>query len=348
MIKSIIRIAIILAGVLIVVLGRGLFFYSGSYSAPPTEMPGYESIVVPPVPTSEFSDVYEEGKGVILVDLAHHNAFDKEELNVLILRLVSRGLTIKFFSAEDDLEKELLGEGEGEEEEEEEEEEALEEELPGEEENLADEPLGEGEGEEGDLKEEPISEKQAEEEPIDEEAEEVSGADAFIVISPRYEFSKDEKETVGKFVDEGGKLLLIADPPRYGEMNSLSMDFGLLFEPDYLYNMKENEINYKNIFVTEFKENDITKELEKIALYTAGSISSANSSISFVDENTFSSVVETRKRLSPIALAQESKVLAIYDLTFITEPYNGILDNNQLISNVADWLMSTVEGAEIK
>ncbi|MBA7713006.1 hypothetical protein ES703_122001 [subsurface metagenome] len=131
-------------------------------------------------------------------------------------------------------------------------------------------------------------------------------------------------------------------------MNSLSIKFGLIFEPDYLYNMKENEINYRNIFVAGFKENDITKELEKIALYTAGSISSADNGIAFVDENTFSSMVETRKRLSPIALTQESKVLAIYDLTFITEPYNGILDNNQLISNVADWLMSTAEGAGAK
>ncbi len=41
-----------------------------------------------------------------------------------------------------------------------------------------------------------------------------------------------------------------------------------------------------------------------------------------------------------MAQAEESKVLAIYDLTFMTEPYNGILDNNQLIANIADWLAS--------
>jgi len=39
--------------------------------------------------------------------------------------------------------------------------------------------------------------------------------------------------------------------------------------------------------------------------------------------------------------AQESKVLAIYDLTLMTEPYNGILDNNQLIANIADWLANS-------
>jgi hypothetical protein len=116
-----------------------------------------------------------------------------------------------------------------------------------------------------------------------------------------------------------------------------------MFEADYLYNMKENEINYRNIFITEFKESEITKDLEKISLYTAGSITSADSGIAFADEDTFSSVIETRTGLSPIALVNECKILAIYDLTFMTEPYNGILDNNQLISNIADWLVGPAE-----
>jgi len=322
LVRSILRrIGIVLIGVivgaLIVVLGRGLFFYSGFYSAPPSEMPSYGLVVVPPAPTTEFSDVYEEGEGIILIDLAHDNAFDKEELNVLILRLVSRGLTIKFFRAGDDPKEELLGEKEEEEEEE-----------------LEEEPAQEGE--------EPTTEEESLEEPAKAEnlEEELTIPDAFVVICPQIEFSKEERETVDEFLNNGGKLLLIADPTRYGEMNSLSIKFGLIFEPDYLYNMKENEINYRNIFVSEFGENEVTEELKKIVLYTAGSISSADSGIAFVDENTFSSVVETRKKLSPIALAQESKVLAIYDLTFMIEPYNGILDNNQLISNIADWLAS--------
>ncbi len=299
--KSIlIRIAIVLAGILVLFLGRGFFFYSGVYSPPPSEMPSYENIIAPAVPSTEFSDVYEEGEGIVLIDLAHDNTLDIEDLNVLMLRLVSRGLTIEFFNVGDDLEEKLLGE-EDEEDEEEGDEEDLEEELP---------------------------------------------ADTFIIVCPQGEFSKEERETIGKFVDDGGKLLLIADPTRLGKMNSLSLDFGLIFEPDYLYNLKENEANYRNIFVTGFKENVITKNLEKIALYTVGSISSAEYGIALVDENTFSSLIESRRELSPITLGKEGKVLAIYDLTFITEPYNGILDNNQLISNIADWLAIPAEEEE--
>ena len=321
------RIVIVIIVILIVLLGRGFFYYSGFYQAPTSEMPIYEQVIAPAVPSTEFSDIYEEGEGIILIDLAHGNSFDIEELNVLTSRLVSRGLTIKLLSAEDDLKKELLGE-------EKKEDEVLE---KGEESNK-DESLEEGKE---NNKEEDLEEGKENNE--EEDQKEKPPADAFTIVCPQEGFSNEEKETINEFVNNGGKLLLIADPTRRGKMNSLSLDFGLIFEPDYLYNMKENEINYRNIFVSEFKENEITKNIGKIALYTAGTITSVDGGIAFVDENTFSSLIETRRKLSPIALAQELEVLAIHDLTFLTEPYNGILDNNQLISNIADWLTSPAE-----
>ena len=299
MIRSIvIRFAIVLILILIVLLGKTFYYYSGFYSPPPGEIPSYEQIFTPPAPSTDFSDSPTPMEGTVLIDLAHDNTFDIEELNVLTLRLISRGLTIESLTEEGELEEELLDE----------EEELQEEEL----------------------------------------AEKLAAADAFIVVCPQQEFSKDEREAVEEFVNNGGKLLLISDPTRRGKINSLSLGFGLIFEPDYLYNMKEYETNYRNIFVSEFGENEITGKLEKIALYTVGSISSDNCSIAFVDQNTQSSLIETRKELSPLALADESKVLAIHDLTFIIEPYNGILDNNQLIANIADWLASPADSGKVK
>jgi hypothetical protein len=283
------RIVAVIIGILVILLGRGFYYYSGFYSAPPIEMPSFEHAVLPMQPSTEYSDTYEKGEGTILLDLAHDNAFELDELGVPLSRLAARGLTIDFLAKE---EKEA----------------------------------GAEEGLEGELK----------------------GMNAFITVCPKEKFSKEEKETIRNFVEDGGKLLLVADPTRVSEINSLSLDFGLIFEPDYLYDMKENDANFRNIFITEFKENEITKDLEKIALYTAGSITSSDYGIAFVGGNTFSSLIETRRKLSPIALTMDSKVLAVYDFTFMTEPYNGILDNNKLISNIADWLASPTKKAESK
>jgi len=324
------RIAIVLIGIVVIVLGRGFFYYTGFYAPPPSELPSYEHIVVPPAPLGEFADnISDNISRTILIDLAHDNNFEIEELNVLMLRLISRGLTVRLFRVKDDLGEELLGEEEEEEEEKEGEEDLEEtEEKANQSENVSN---GKKEGaDQG-------------EEVLDEEKE-LPGA--FIVVCPQEEFSKGDKETTVEFVENGGKLLLIADPTRRSEINSLSLDFGLIFERDYLYNMKENEINYRNIFVNEFKENEVTKNLEEIVLYAAGSISSADGGIAFVDRNTFSSLIETVRKLSPIAITKEAKVLAVHDLTFMAEPYNGVLDNNQLISNIADWLAIPVEEEE--
>ncbi|UCG10531.1 MAG: hypothetical protein JSW30_01415 [Dehalococcoidia bacterium] len=305
-----IRVAVVLVGILLVLLGRGLFCYRGFYTPPPPRLPSYEHVVIPQAPSGEFYDEITEGEGIVLIDLAHENSFEIEELNVLLLRLISRDMTIRFLDAEDDLGKELIGK----------------------------EILEEEEDEEADQNDGSVNKEEAE--PEGEVAKELP--DAFVIVCPGAEFSAEERGAISEFVEGGGKLLLIADPTRQSRLNSLSFDFGLLFEPDYLYNLKENDINYRNIYITHFVENEITEDLAKIVLYTAGSISSVDGGIARVDENTFSSLIETRRELSPIALTEEAKVLAISDFTFMAEPYNGAHDNNRLIANIADWLASPV------
>ncbi len=292
------KLALLLAGIVVVLLVKGIFYYGGFYSPSARETPDYGALVPAEPPLTKFSDVVSgEHKGTILIDTAHKNSFVPEELSVLLSRLISRGLTVRFTTAQDSLSKELLGKDNG--------------------------------------GKTPVAVK-----PSSGEKEEPPPL-AFIVISPDSEFTRDEKKTVREFLDKGGKLLLISDPTRPSKINSLALDCELIFEDDYLYNMQENELNYRNIFVKDFKSNVVTKDLKKIALYTAGSITSNTGGIAFTDENTFSSRIETRKNLSPMALTDKPAVLAVYDLTFMTEPHNGIADNNQLITNIAIWLSSS-------
>jgi hypothetical protein len=67
--------------------------------------------------------------------------------------------------------------------------------------------------------------------------------------------------------------------------------------------------------------------------------------IIFIAENTYSSTREVPGRYSPVVLT-DSNALAIGDLTFLTAPYN-VLDNNQLISNIADYLTDSPVNASV-
>lgn len=182
-------------------------------------------------------------------------------------------------------------------------------------------------------------------------------ASALISIAPATNFTDEEVRLVRDFVNKGGRLLLITDPTRFNYiydelgfpiglkgdapfMNSLATAFGLVFEDDYLYNMVENDSNYRNVIFRKFNSNLITEGLEKVAFYASHSISSQQARLILADENTFSSLGEKsgRGELAAAVLAEDGKVLALGDLTFLTPPHNTAYDNNRLISNIADFL----------
>ena len=168
--------------------------------------------------------------------------------------------------------------------------------------------------------------------------EKLRRADAFLVVVPRTAFSEAENRQVERFVRRGGRLLLIADPTRIHLTNSVAERFGVRFQPDYLYNQADSDLNFQNIFVREFQPEEVTAGVNAIALYTAGSIQSSGPGLAFTDLNTRSSLTADVGGLSPIAFGNTRNVLAIADLTFLIPPHNSVLDNGQLMSNIADYL----------
>ena len=171
--------------------------------------------------------------------------------------------------------------------------------------------------------------------------EKLRRADSFLVILPQQPYSEAEAALVERFVLKGGKLLLVSDPSRPHQINTLAARFGLDFQPDYLYNVMEYDLNFRHILVREFQPHELTAGLDAITLYTAGSIRSSGPGLAFTDANTRSSAVETTEGLYPIAWGDSRNVLAIADFTFMVPPQNSLLDNDKLVSNIADYLTSS-------
>ncbi len=167
---------------------------------------------------------------------------------------------------------------------------------------------------------------------------------SFVEISPASAFSKEEVESVKEFTDGGGRLLMLSEPINKCEINSLASEFGILFWNDYLYNLKENDGNFRYIYLKEFSENNITRGLHKIVFYTSSSV--FGKGIIFTDNNTYSSTKGEKGRYSVAALTENSRVLAIGDVTFLSEPYN-VMDNNRLIYNIADFLAPSASAPAI-
>ena len=163
-------------------------------------------------------------------------------------------------------------------------------------------------------------------------------ATSFVVMLPRTSFSVEEIDLVQRFVEKGGKLLLVSDPTRPNRINELAKRFGVEFQPDYLYNTVEYDLNFRHIFLRDYQPAPLTSGLDTIVLYVAGSIHSSGPGIAVSDTNTQSSLGETAESYFPIAWGSTSNVLAIADFTFVVPPYNSLLSNGRLLSNVADYL----------
>ena len=166
-------------------------------------------------------------------------------------------------------------------------------------------------------------------------------ADALVVITPLVAYSAGEVDLIEDFVRKGGKLVMVSDPGRRDQMNTLAQRFGVQFRPDYLYNQEENDKNFQNIFVRDFRPDELTAGLDTIVLFTAGSITSPGPGLAVADARTESAVAENNGDLYVMARAANRNVLAISDFTFMIPPHDSMVDNDRLLSNIIDFVTTS-------
>ena len=167
--------------------------------------------------------------------------------------------------------------------------------------------------------------------------ERLRAADSLVVITPLIAYSSGEVDVIEDFVRKGGKLVMVSDPGRRDQMNTLAQRFGVQFRPDYLFNQMENDQNFQNIFVRDFRPDELTAGLDTIVLFTAGSITSSGPGLAVADFHTESAVAENNGDLYVMARAAERNVLAISDFTFMIPPHDSTADNDRLLSNIIDF-----------
>ena len=172
--------------------------------------------------------------------------------------------------------------------------------------------------------------------------EKLRNADSLLVVAPASSYSKAEADMVERYIlRKGGKLLLVGDPTRSHNINSLAERFGVKFRSDYLYNLTDYDLNFQNVFMRSFREDEVTDGLQQVAFYTASSVTAPGPGLALTAQDTRSSLVEQPHPFNTMVKAGEGRVLALTDLTFMIPPRNSVLDNDRLISNIADYLTAS-------
>ncbi len=187
-------------------------------------------------------------------------------------------------------------------------------------------------------------------------ADKLRYAKALILPVPREAYTTEEIVEIERFVEKGGRLLLIGDPTRtvnVEPLNSIAGSFGIIYANDYLYSLEpeSQDNNYRNVIYTHFNQSPLTEGLaegHKIIFYSSGSISAPGHEIILADETIRSSTSEGGRTLAAAVLTTDEKVLALGDLTFFAEPYSAAENNGLFINNIADFITGGQRVFELK
>ncbi len=114
----------------------------------------------------------------------------------------------------------------------------------------------------------------------------------------------------------------------------MANNFGISFANGYLYNEIDHYGFYRNIYLDNFEETNLTRNLTSIVMFTSCNVYSKNP-IAFTTQGTFSSTAEKTDDYSPIAIENyNGSIIAFGDFTFLKEPYCYVEDNYILIENL--------------
>jgi hypothetical protein len=192
-------------------------------------------------------------------------------------------------------------------------------------------------------------------------------ASAFVSISPSLSFGAYETQLLKAFTERGGKILVFTDATRNfisvdfisgnpialgdsNAANSLLQVFDITVNNDYLYNTQENEGNFRNVFFDEFGKSELTFGLKKISLYGTHSVESASGLILLGgSESNLSSMNDAHNpNHGGAVLSEDGNVAAFGDFTFLSSPYSNYADNATLISNLADFVLTSEQSLTLQ
>lgn len=185
----------------------------------------------------------------------------------------------------------------------------------------------------------------------------LSNSTCLIVAAPTLPYTGKEVERVERFVKEGGVLILLFDPSiEYvglegisayitAPINTLAGRFGITFAYGFLYNEGEHLGIYRNIYVSEFADDELFRDVRAIALFTATHVRSEGG-VAWTSNSTFSSSAEKAGRYTVAVRSRygRGEVIALGDITIFSEPFCHVEDNYRFIRNLAKLILKRREG----
>jgi len=169
-------------------------------------------------------------------------------------------------------------------------------------------------------------------------SEVLDDADAFLTTGSG-DLSSEEGEAIAEFAEAGGQTVIAADPGRSDDIGQLMSSQGLYTDAGYVYDLDENDNNYLSVYAEPTDDSALTDGVDRAVFRSVASVgSSTESTVMETDAQARHST--TREQGSYDVAAVDDNVALIGDSSFMTPENAHRVDNNVLVGNVADFLVT--------
>jgi hypothetical protein len=187
----------------------------------------------------------------------------------------------------------------------------------------------------------------------------LADADAYVRIDPGNELSEEQVEEVRELTDQGGRVLMMAEPNRKSisaslltvsivttrtEMTNLGREYGVVFGNRYLYDTSgASDGNYRHIIARPTAAGP--SGTDTIAMYTAAAVQYRQGTpVLRTPETTRRSDDNVARSWSVAVRTGGGNVLAVGDKTFLESGRHNVAGNERFVSYLAEFLISGETG----
>jgi len=190
----------------------------------------------------------------------------------------------------------------------------------------------------------------------------LSEADAYVVFGASQPFSDADAAGLKAFTEAGGRVVLMNEPSRqapaglFGSSSSsssfgappnpllpVSSQYGLTYENGYLYNMADNANNYRNVYATPSGDSPLTEGVDRVVLHESVAVDGGDTLLSATEGTTLST---TRRSETYGVLTRSGNLVAVGDSSIFDQEYVYRADNEVLVGNLLDFLVSGEKSPE--
>jgi hypothetical protein len=182
----------------------------------------------------------------------------------------------------------------------------------------------------------------------------LSEADAYVIFGASQPFTDADVAGLQAFTDAGGRVVLMNEPQGGAAslggllggsglaggpdpLLPLTSEYGLSYDNGYLYNMEDNSNNFVNVYATPSSDSTLTDGVDRVVLHKSVGVNGGETLLTATEGTTQST---TRRSETYGVLTREGNVVAVGDSSIMDQEYVYRADNEVLVGNLLDFLVS--------